>query len=288
MPTINKQLAGAKPRTEKKKSGNTWDDIEPLHDIEQGISLVIYGKSGSGKTRAGASAPKPLLIAGGEDGTKSIRGDVGIDFKRLHKSQDIYDLIIGCQERRPSKCMPGKPYASFMLDTASMLQDLRLKEILGIDKLPEQLGWGIATQQQYGQCSAEVKEYLRAILNLTSLNMNVIITCQERNFTENTDTDVIMPSVGSALFPALTGWLHPAADNVGQMYIRRKRIEQETTIGGKKVKRMVEHPKDKEFCLRTEVHEVYATKWRVPRGRKLPECLIDPDWSKIVALINGD
>lgn len=285
LPLVKKQLARPKPRI---KTGSVWDRTEPVHEIVRGVTMALYGGSGKGKTRFACTATKPLHLIGSEDGTQSIATDKGIDFLKLNSSEEIRDLEQGYRDGRSSKCMPGTPYATVVLDTGTMLQDLVLREILGIDKIPEQKGWGNATQQQYGQCTAQCKEYFRALLDLASIGMNVIIICQERNFTEGKDSEILTPSIGSALTPSLAGWLHPACDYVAQMYVRRAKVEKIVKIGNKTLKQVVDDPKKVDFCLRTEVHEVYATKFRLPRGRELPQCLVDPTFPKVLDLIRGN
>ncbi len=96
-----------------------------------------------------------------------------------------------------------------------------------------------------------------------------------------------MPSVGSSLQPALAAWLHPACENVGQMYIRKQMTE--TSVHNKITKQTtkIRSPTGKvEYCLRTEENDVYASKYRVPRGKKLERAIVDPSWEKLWALIN--
>jgi hypothetical protein len=86
------------------------------------------------------------------------------------------------------------------------------------------------------------------------------------------------------------GWLNPACDYICQMFIRER-------TGKKKVKVKV-GDKEKEieqivklggvdYCLRTAPDAVYTTKFRLPKGHALPECIVDPDYDKLVKLIGG-
>ena len=43
-----------------------------------------------------------------------------------------------------------------------------------------------------------------------------------------------------------------------------------------------------EYCLRTEPHDVYMTKFRRPGGKDLPEVIVNPTYDKVKALIDGD
>ena len=84
----------------------------------------------------------------------------------------------------------------------------------------------------------------------------------------------------------LTGWLNPACDYVVQTF-KRPRMEKKTiSING--VKNVItERGKGVEYCLRCEPHEVYMTKFRLPKGTKLPDVLVDPDYDKVLKVIQG-
>jgi hypothetical protein len=180
-----------------------------------------------------------------------------------------------------------KSYKSVVLDTGSMFQDLVIMELMGFEEIPEQKSWGLISQQQYGQIATQMKRYLRSYLDLASKHdKNVIVICQERNFNEGTDSEVLQPSIGSALLPSVTGWLHPACNYVGQTFIRSKIEEKTVKIAGKEVKQKVRSD-TKEFCLRTGVHDIYATKFRLPRGKELPDVIVNPTADKIFKLIKG-
>ena len=141
----------------------------------------------------------------------------------------------------------------------------------------------MAKQQDWGQAALQMKELLRALLGLAC---NVVIVAQERNFSEESQSDLIAPFVGSALMPSVTGWLNPACDYVCQTYIRQRTEERTIKVGDKSVKRL-ERVKGVDYCLRTAPDATYASKFRVPRGTDLPECIVDPSYDKIMELING-
>lgn len=175
-------------------------------------------------------------------------------------------------------------YETVVLDHCSGFQDMVLKDILGLDKIPEQKGWGLASQQTYGQCTAQCKEYFRGLLGLPC---NVVLVAQERNFNEESESDLIAPTVGAAMTPSLTGWLNPACDYIVQMFKREQQEEKQTKIGDKTITRR-EGTGVIEYCLRTGPHAVYQTKFRVPKGTPLPDAIVDPDYNDIIALIRGE
>lgn len=292
MPKVTKQTtkkngrATAKKRVTKKngrttvkkrvtkKSGGIIDRIAPISTVNTFIKMNLYGRSGSGKTTLACSFPKPLLLIGSEEGTKSVQDVKGVDFVKIESTDELKELI---------EFLPGK-YASGVLDTATYLQDMVLREILGLNQLPAQRSWGMAAREQWGQCTLQTKELLRALLDQGGCNF--VICAQEREFNTESESDVIMPYVGSALTPSVTGWLNPACDYIGQCFIREAMEEKVVKVGGKKVKRLVKSGKS-EYCLRTGPDPVYTTKFRTPKNHLLPEVIVDPDYNKILKIIEG-
>ena len=174
-------------------------------------------------------------------------------------------------------------YKSFLVDTASSLQDMVLKEVLGLEQLPAQRSWGMASQQQWGQVALKTKEYLRAFLTLPG---NVIVNAQEREFKASEDNEIVVPNVGSALSPSVTGWLNPACDYIGQTFIREETIIKKTTVGTKVMSTTVKTGK-MQYCFRVGPSDIFTTKFRLPRGTELPEFIVNPTYESIVKLISG-
>lgn len=300
MPTVTKQQAkptsapARKPMLASPPPSNGDDELT-------GLKVSLYGRSKTGKTRLTATFPKPLLILGAEDGTKSIaaarkqidqlpsgapihelllRGQpTGIHFVRLLQSSWLDDA---------TRYLASSNYRTACLDTASSFQDLVLKELLGLDEVPVQKSWGLTTRDTWMQCGTQVKERLRALMDLSDRSdLNVVIIAQERNFTEEgTGSDLVMPTVGSALTPSVTGWLNAAADYICQTFIRQGVKRTTQSVNGQEV--TLEQPGANEYCLRTGSHPVYQTGFRLPPGTVLPDVIVDPTYGKVAALIRGE
>lgn len=251
-------------------------------ELSDNIKILIYGRSGTGKTTLWATFPKPIkaLICSGGINPGELKS---IDTPEYRKSIDPRIIQSTDQVRSILDRVESSGAATLVLDHASGLQDLTLKEILGLEELPAQKSWGMATQQQYGQSSLMCKELFRAMLNLSC---NVVIVAQERTFGDEVNSDIITPTVGAALTPSVTGWLNPACDYVVQTFIRPKMVYGKTKVGNSEIV-TAKRGKGVEYCLRTEPHDVYMTKFRVPKGRFLPEVIVDPTYDKIVQLIRG-
>jgi hypothetical protein len=173
-------------------------------EFSDGIKINLYGRSGTGKTTLWSTFPAPILAlicSGGQQPGELKSIATPENKKRIkqlviqepHDIQDAVDLLI------------AKPdlFKTVVLDHASGLQDLILKGLLGLDAIPVQYSWGLATQQQWGAVGIQVKESLRALLNLPH---NVVIVAQERDFNTDGDSSLgLTPYVASALMPSVVG-----------------------------------------------------------------------------------
>jgi len=281
MPKVRKQTASRK-RSVKAKS--VLDRVEPIgFDGDDGIHINLYGKSGTGKTTTWATFPKPILaiLCSGSARPGELRSIDTPSYRKtiqqvsLEKSSELEELV-------DDQAVHAR-YSTVVLDHASGLQDAILREVLGLEEVPEQLSWGLASREQYGQVALQMKTYLRKLLDLSC---NVVIIAQEREFNTDGEGDLLMPYVASALTPSVVGWLNPACDYICQTFIREQVVNKVVKIGKKQVTRKVPTGK-MEYCLRTAPDAVYTTKFRVPKGTPLPPVVVDPDYDKLLNIIKG-
>lgn len=284
MPKVVAQKVATKKPVARKTGGSVVDRIQDMEfDEDDGITVCLYGASGSGKTTFWATFPGPILsiICSGSSKPGELRSVNTAEYKKkiktvtIEKSTDIKELV---QHQKET----GK-YKTIVLDHATGLQDWVLKEILGLEELPAQLGWGIASQQTWGQVALQMKELLRAILEL---NCNRVIVAQEREFKASEENDLAIPYVGPALSPSVTGWLTPACDYVVNTCKQQKVEIQNVKMNGvnKKIEKKV---KGVSYALRTGPDTTYMTKFRVPKGTPLPEFILDPTYEQVLEIIQG-
>jgi hypothetical protein len=266
----------------RSKSKSAVDRIAPI-SFDDSLRVNLYGRSGTGKTTFWSTFPKPILavICSGCARPGELRSINTVANRKvvkqvaLEKTDDVRELIDFQREEGQFKTV--------VLEHATGLQDLTLKEILGLEELPAQGSWGMAKQQEWGQCALQMKETLRALLGL---ECNVVIVAQEREFNVESEGDLIMPYVASALTPSVTGWLNPACDYIWQTFLRQKTEERQIRVGKKTIAKQ-QKVKGVDYCLRTGPDAVYTTKFRVPKGRTLPDVIVDPDYAKVNKLIQG-
>lgn len=266
-----------------KKSNPLADRIEPLgFDDDDPINLSLYGRSGSGKTSLWATFPGPILalICSGKGELRSINtkeNRAKIRAVQVESSEDLTNYA-------EYACDNG--FNTIVLDHATGFYDLVLKEILGLDHIPETKSWGLASQQQYGQCNTQFKERVRALLDAP---LNTVIVAQEREFNNDSESKILSPTVGSALGPAATGWLNSVSDYICQAFTQDEWKDVQVKMGGK-TQTVRKKTGKQEFCLRTGQDSVFMTRFRIPkeRNKTLPLYITDPDYDKLIKLIRGE
>lgn len=285
--TVNKSSQN-KTTTGKKLS--VLERIQPIGSYaDTPIKILLYGKSGTGKTSLWASFPKPILsivCSGGNQfgELKSIQTDENADsiFRvGLEESSEIKDIV--------KLVKSSNEYKTIVIDHLTGLQDLVLKEVLGLEDMPLSKSWGTARIQDYGTCTVQCKEYIHSLL---SLDVNVVLIAQERTFNNKdeegtSDDEVLKPFVAAGLTPSLVGYLNSSVDYICQTFIKDKEEIVEKEIGGKKVrkKQVIEGKVD--YCLRTAPSATYITKFRTANRKERDNFLINPTYEKVNKLILG-
>lgn len=278
-PVVTKQAPKPSP-----KQGSVLDRIG-WSDSTETIKCAFYGQSGTGKTTLWATFPGPILAVICSGGMKNAGELKSIDTPEYRKKIKPVVIQDSSEIRDVVAYAESGEFGTVVLDHGSGLQDLQLKEVLGIKDIPVQKSWGLASQQQYGQVAIQWKECVRAILNLPN---NVVIVTQERDFTTEggNTTDILLPTIGPALMPSLTGWLNPTVDYIVQTVKRPKMVEKTIKVAGKEIK-TEERVKGVDYCIRVGPHDVFTTKFRIPKGRELPEFISNPTYEKIMKVIKG-
>lgn len=276
MPKVTQQAAKPAP---KKKGGSVVDRIQSASDFcDTGIKLVAYGKGGSGKTTFISTWPKPLLhiVCSGAGESRSIRNVPGVYVVKLEDEEELNTLM-------DDESITTK-YRTLCLDHVTGFRDLVLKKVTGLTEVPQQLSWGVASQEQWGAVTAGVKDRIHKLFNVPN---HVVIVAQERTFNvEESIVDIISPYTNADLNPGIVSWLGYNVDYLVQTFIRPKTVEKDIDVAGQKIKQRVPTG-GFEFCLRTGVHDVFMTKFRVPRGTKLPDVIVDPTFEKLQKIIQG-
>ena len=256
------------------ESDDAWDMLDTM-------SMIVYGISGSGKTTFAATFPGPILwlVCSGGKKPQELKSIDTPEYRekitaKIIRSSADYDRWM---EKAPE-------YATVVLDHLSALSDVVLSEITG-QRVPEQKSWGMFPREQYGQQTSQLKSMLRVMLDLPG---NVVILGQERVFEPKEGSIGGETKVGIGVSPKLAEWLNPIPSYVVQTFKRKTVIEKHVVskkTGEKKVIQL--EGEGIQFCLRTEPHELYITKFRNPyaKEKKLTGIIVDPTYKKVMQVL---
>lgn len=273
------------PKTNTSRVSRTRQtDFEPRYqdvsEVKRHRSFAFYGKSGTGKTTLSGTFPDLLLLDIQDEGTDSVSDIKGLkvwDVPDTDELDDIYWWL---------KSKGHKEFDSVSLDTTTMLQTLKISELMGdsLAKKGKAAGdWGTMTKQDWGRVSSYMKDTITKFRNLP---MNVIFTAQEKifNLSEDDDADsgVVDPEVGPLLMPSVKSHLNAAVAVIGQTFIRSRMIEKKDEKGRKRKREKID------YCLRVGPSSVYTTKIRKPKSIELPDLIVDPTYEDIMEVITGD
>lgn len=169
LPTSKPRTSPAVAHTPKKFAAAKWSDEG------EGEKIVIYGKSGIGKTTLASMVPKPIFL--------------GIDLggRKIHnpKTEAVLDHIPGIdtfQDLRDVVQQPGvfKGFESVVLDTITKVDSLASEHVVDTIK---QGGKSVSTFRHFGwDGDRHLLDQFRLLLsdldNLVSQGLNVILVAQ--------------------------------------------------------------------------------------------------------------
>jgi ABC-type lipoprotein export system ATPase subunit len=268
MPAKRKKITKKKKRVAKKKS--ILDQIQPVAELETNLVMMVYGRSGTGKTAFGATFPKPILfIDTNERGTETIKQEEDVDVVRVTEWDQLNELYWALVNKETST-----EYASIVIDQVTNLQDLGMAEVLRKSRKGRDETF---TQRNWGQLSGMLKQTISDWRELAE-QYNLLFIAHERVFEGGDDEDeAIEPSIGARVMPSVGSFLDGAVDSIGSTYIK-ERWETED-------KEEVRHV---DYCMRLGPHAFYSTKIRRPvSAGPIPEFIVDATYSKIRRLIAG-
>lgn len=169
-----------KPADMAKHQEKVLKRIKPASKLPKHFRACIFGRSGSGKTRLGSTAPKVLMIDVNEEGTDSVRNDIDPDVFQVKFWQEINDVFWFLESG-------DHQYRSVCIDGVTSLQTLCMKFVLGDEASRDaSRDPDMASRQVYGKVNELMKTQ---IINFRNLPMNVIFTALERKKVTGDDED---------------------------------------------------------------------------------------------------
>lgn len=237
------------------------DKITPVKSLPKVLSMLVYGRSGTGKTTFAGSFPTPaLLIDVREKGTDSIANLDGVDVVQVEHWSDIEEIFWYLKKE--------KKYKSVIIDQVSSMQDMAMVHAMAEE------GKDVMSQRLWGVVSGLMKTWLLNYRDLVDEGINVLFIAHDRTNKGDgeSEDDTIDPQVGARLMPSVAGMLNGAVKVIGQTFVRELWLEDKS----RKV----------EYCLRIGPHAYYTTKIRNPIGTTIPEYVVDATYDKISQLMS--
>lgn len=242
------------------------DRIVGISETLGDVSMIIYGRSGTGKTTIASTFPKPILILDiKEEGTDSIADYSDDEIKVLPvESWDDVEQVYWYLES-------GKhPFKSVVIDTVTQMQEICLKGEL------QKAGKDFATQQIWGNVAGLMKTWTLNFRDLPGLQVAFLAQDRVHDTDSDDDDEQIDPSVGPRLSPSVAATLNAAVKVIGYTYIQE--VVKKSSSGIKR---------EKEYRLRVGPHPYYITKIRKPKNKECPEYIPDPTFDKIIDVMKG-
>lgn len=242
--------------------------IAKLEDVVMPVTMLAYGKAGTGKTVFGSTWPKPLLLIDiKEKGHESIRDVPGIDLIQIESWEEIdevYKDVLWGHDK----------YKSVVLDQLTAMQALgmsylREKKRMKPDDAFSQRGWG--------QLSGMMQQTIQDYRELYNEGYHILFNAHERiREPSEEDDDRLAPSVGSNLMQSVASFANGAVSVIGNTFIQEKVDKKEKT-------------REVQYCMRIGPHAYYAAKLRRPvSAGPTPDMIVNPTFEKIMRLTKGE
>ena len=259
---------GAKKKPEPTTS--ILDQIKPVTELKTNLVMMVYGRSGTGKTHFGSTFPKPILfIDTNERGTETIAQEEDVDVVRVTEWGEMDELYWALLDQKTDIA-----YASIVVDQVSNLQDIGMAEVLRKSRKGRDETF---TQRNWGQLSGMLKQWISDFRDLSDIYNLLLIAHERVNEGGDDEEEAIEPSIGARVMPSVSAFLDGAVDSIGSTFIK-ERWETED-------KEEVRHV---DYCMRIGPHAFYSTKIRRPvSAGPIPELIVNPTFKKIRDLTMG-
>ena len=244
------------------------DRITTPEDSFQHLKMVAYGNNGRGKTRFGASGPKPFIVDCNEKGTLSIRHFPDVE---VFPAQVWTDLDLAFWYMKAGKHDRQTVVIDNVTSAAQLCMNFVMDDELSRDATKDP---AMAGKREWGKVAMLMKT---TINNFRNLDMHVVFLAQEkRGFVEDEDEEA--PEIFPAVSPSVRETLTAAVDVIGRMYVTE--VVKKVSVDGKTRKRAMP-----EYRMLLGPSERYVTKDRTEAG--LPGIIrLDDSYDNLTRLID--
>jgi hypothetical protein len=311
VPTRQKPPPAANGPPIKAAPGSVLSKAIPASAIKDTwIKMLMYGPSGTGKTHLAGTFEKPLLHISLDKtpsgGARTVRKFPGVTCIRpgaLSFEEPIVAAeCVAEMMRLADELKAHNPFKTVVFDHVTVFQDYVLEKVTG-KMLPEQIGFGVVSGDEYRDRSEIVKTALRPWVDL---QCHTVFVGKEkdhnppRNETKNPKTGKVQPDMRPRFIRGLqqescvtvnlgggaADWLMDACEFICRLYMDKEMEWTETEFQGVKTRSAVETGKYVR-ALRIGYHPNFAARFRSDSPETLPEAIPEPSFAKIVAAIEG-
>jgi hypothetical protein len=189
--------------------------------------FLFYGRSGAGKTRLAATAPRVLLVDINERGTKSVRRDHNPNVFPVSLWSEVQDIYWYLESG-------NHEFDSVAVDGVTSLQNLCIKFVLG-DEIARDASRDpdMPTRQVWGKVGELMKT---TITNFRNLEMNIIFTALQRTRFQGEEDEISDSVISPACSPSVGGHLEAAVDVIGHLSKKEVRVRKK---GEEKIHKVV-------------------------------------------------
>lgn len=269
--------------------------IRIIQDIPIWSKMLIYGPAGVGKTKFGATAPKPIFV-NADGGTLTIAKnrikipgfDVNnfLDMNNLAEflsehviyRDKLYDAVNTSMSAKAISQIKDKLwlldhvdgrganepliYESVVMDTFDEIQKKSMDGILLEPKRLEKQDPDKATLDDWGKNHQQSRKLVRFFKDLP---LHLVMLCHDVNDSEETGEPMVRPMMTPKLATEVMGYM----DMVGYLYVKPTDT----------------NPEERKMLIKP--WKKYRAKIRCPEGVVAPMALTNPVWDDVYQYIGG-
>ena len=239
------------------------DNAVDIQELGQSNLIIIYGKSGTGKTHLLATCPKPILyVQIGDDGSNTISNVKGVKAVRVDNVDQLKAVLL--------EARLDKTYKTVAVDTFSLI----VEEWIDANATQKKKR---VTIQMWGDIKSETAELVK-LAHILARDKVVVLTCHEATDTIEGFEDEIAPDVRPSVSKGARTYLEGMA-NYG---LHTTILEKEKPMPDGTTKTVMVH------AVHLASSPYYWVKTQKPAGIKLPKMIYNPSYNKIMRLMRGD
>jgi ATP-dependent Clp protease ATP-binding subunit ClpA len=179
-------------------------NIQRVRDVPAHFNMLVYGRSGVGKTRLAGSAfevpeMKRVLFVDIEGGSLTLRKEFPdveqVRVKTWFEMQGLYDALFA----------GGHGFSTVIVDSLTEIQKFNMSEIMRtlVDK-NEERDLDVPSLREWGKNLEQTRRFVRAFRDLP---LNVIFTALEREDKDRMNRPVKLPSLSGKMSNEVAAFL---------------------------------------------------------------------------------